>query len=411
MRSYKDWVHWLENRSIMPLVKPGLENTHKALWRAEILPLVDKNKVIHIAGTNGKGTTAKTLEQLLVSQNKSVGLYTSPHLTDTCERLRINNKNISKEEFVSLCERYEPLIEEFNLSHFESLTLFACHAFFKDNRVDYAIFEIGLGGTWDATNAIPHNTSVITTLGFDHMHILGNTIEEIADNKFGIIQHGNNVLHFPYSPALEKRLAEKVKKEEAHVIALPPYSFRVDTAGVLPKYILQSPWGEVGVSLMGERAIQNMWLALNVFNALGFDPQGALDVLSKIQWPARMTELKTNLSAPVYLSGDHNIQGLESLLEIVKQSRYENIYFILGLSKNRTHEEFLAHLKKVPRAKIILTRPEFNGIDPDNKVYPFYENAYSALATLKDTTSNDLVIVTGSLYLCGDLLKVPGPVL
>jgi dihydrofolate synthase/folylpolyglutamate synthase len=406
-RSYKDWIRFLENRSVMPLVKPGLENTRLALLEAGLLQDLDPEKIIHISGTNGKGTTAKTLEQLLLAQNKSVGLYTSPHLLDTCERLRVNNANISELEFIALCEKYIGLIEKWNLSHFEALTVFAVGFFFKQKAVDYAIFEIGLGGTWDATNAIPHQTSVIASIGYDHMNILGTNIEGIAENKFGIIQKNNKVLHFPYAENIQKFLAAKIKTESATAIPTGTAEYFVTETDSLPQYFLNTPWGKAKLSLLGARAAQNMWLALKTFAALGFDPRKGLKVLESIQWPARMTPWKGEFPVPVYLSGDHNIQGLESLIEILKHSHYRKLHFILGLSKNRSHKEFMEKLEQVPRSQITLTRPEFNGVDPENNTQPFYPHIKDALESLRtQVQSGDLVIVTGSLYLCGDLMRL-----
>jgi dihydrofolate synthase / folylpolyglutamate synthase len=405
-RSYQEWVQWLENRSLMPLVKPGLDNTRRALEDAGLLKNLDPKKIIHIAGTNGKGTTAKTLEQLLLSQNKSVGLYTSPHLIDTCERLRVNNRNIDTDLFVGLCKSYEPLIEKWNLSHFETLTLFAVDFFFKHHQVDFAIFEIGLGGTWDATNAIPHATSVITSIGMDHMNILGNDIKVIAENKFGIIHKNNKVLHFQYTPEIQQILIEKIKLEEATPVITGEPEFVVDDGGVLPTYFLVTEFGETKLSLLGRRAAQNMWLALKTFESLGFPLEKGLPVLENIQWPARMTPLSLDFPVPVYLSGDHNIQGLESLMEILLYAHYHEIYFILGLSKNRRHEDFVELLEEVPRSSILFTRPEFNGIEPEDDSRPFYKSPMEALTSLKTKVQKgDLVVVTGSLYLCGDLMR------
>ncbi len=406
IKTYSEWVHWLESRNIMPQVRPGLEHTKNALKEAGLLERVQPQKVIHIAGTNGKGTTAKTLEQLLLSQNKKVGLYTSPHLIDTTERICVNGAPISHAQFVSLCESYYFLIEKWNLSHFESLTLFSAAVFFALEPLDYAIYEIGLGGTWDATNAIPHATSIIVTLGFDHQHILGNTLREIADNKFGIIQKQNQVFHVPYGDDTTAQLEQKIiVTNSSRTCVLSPDVEIQKTAG-LPLYKIQYQNNLYPLALPGLRAAQNMWLAVNVFSFLGFSKIQGLKKLSQISWPARMTALPVPTRCPVYLSGDHNLQGLESLKEILQNTIYKRLKIVFGLSKNRMHQDFLTSLELIPNMDLILTKPKFNGIEPQNTKHPYFEKPVDALNfALNSSGPEDAIVVTGSLYLCGDILK------
>lgn len=405
--TYKDWVTWLETRNPMPLIRPGLEKTRSALVDAGILDLIDSKKVVLIAGTNGKGTTAKTLEQLLLAAGQNVGLYTSPHLTETTERIRIGGKEISQNAFASLCSHYRPIIEKWDLTHFEALTLFAADYFFKQKKVDWSIFEVGLGGTWDATNVIPHDYSIVTALGFDHMHILGKTLEEIAINKFGIIQKNNTVFHSAFPPDIQPVLQNRLKDTRSTEIEIPAAQYEIKKASPVSEYILKTDWGSAKLALPGARAAQNMLLALTVFKELGFDPRKYLNVLSQIQWPARMTQLNAPSPCPIYLSGDHNLQGIESLVEILQHSSFEKLFIILGVSKNRTPMEFLPAFARLKNVEITLTKPAFQGVTP--MVPPgmqFYENPIEALSAMtKKAQSKDLIVITGSLYLCGDYLK------
>ncbi|MBY0384735.1 hypothetical protein K2X05_06210 [bacterium] len=405
-RIYTEWVHWLESRNVMPQIRPGLKHTESAMNEVGLLKKVNPQKVIHIAGTNGKGTTAKTLERLLSSQGLKVGLYTSPHLIDTTERICINEKQITHDQFIAYCERYFDIIEKWNLSHFESLTLFSVSLFFQDDPVDYAIYEIGLGGTWDATNVIPHATSVIATLGFDHQHILGNTLSEIADNKFGIIKHNNSVFHLPYDKEIEEQLQKKILTTNSKVQKVTSPEIVIQKTSTLPQYFINYKNQFHELSLPGPRAAQNMWLALQVFASLGFPLEDGLKELKNIQWPARMTLLSQNTICPVYLSGDHNLQGVESLKEILKNATYSKIKILLGLSKNRVHEDFIKSLQQIPRSELYLTKPQFNGVEPENSALPYFSNPIDGLKTiLAKSQPNDMIVVTGSLYLCGDILR------
>ncbi len=405
-KTYAEWVHWLESRNVMPQVRPGLEHTECALKEAGLLQRVQPQKVIHIAGTNGKGTTAKTLEQLLLSQNKTVGLYTSPHLVDTTERICVNGTPISHAQFVSLCEAYYFLIEKWNLSHFESLTLFSAAVFFELDPVEYSIYEIGLGGTWDATNAIPHATSIIVTLGFDHQHILGNTLREIAENKFGIIQKQNQVFHVPYDNETTAQLEQKIKATSSSRTCVTAPKVEIQKTAGLPLYHIQYQNKFYQLALPGLRAAQNMWLAVNVFAAFGFSKIEGLKKLSQIVWPARMTALPVHTRCPVYLSGDHNLQGLESLKEILQNTKYNRLKVVFGISKNRMHQDFISSIELIPNVDLILTKPKFNGIEPQNTIHPYFEKPVEALNfALSTATVDDVIVVTGSLYLCGDILK------
>lgn len=406
--NYQDWIHWLEQRAPMPEKGPSIEPISLALKSSGLLSTIPAKRVIHIAGTNGKGTTAKTLQKLLQQQNLKVGLYTSPHLVDTCERIAINSDLITQNDFVDLLEKHYNTILQFELSHFETLTLLTVDYFFTKNKVDWAIFEIGLGGTWDATNAIPHDTSIITTLGLDHQHILGETIEEIADNKFGIIQKQNHVFHLAFSKETLIQNFHKIVDQQravAHLVPPPNFSVEKQSHG-LPKYYLNTPWGRALLSLPGARAAENMWLALNVFIHLGYSPEEGIATLSKIEWPARMTPIEINTACPIFLSGDHNIQGILSLTEILQQAQYKKLFVVLGLSKNRTHDGFITALQKLPRVTITLSRPSFRGVDPENKDFLFFENPIVAINhCLSTANSDDLIVVTGSLYLCGDVMR------
>ncbi|MEQ1723805.1 MAG: hypothetical protein ABL930_11560, partial [Pseudobdellovibrio sp.] len=196
--TYEQVVNYLEGLQIMPKSMPGLEKIKLALaetdWYADINP----NKVVVVSGTNGKGTTCAALESLLLDAKQKVGFYSSPHLVSTTERIRLNGASITESEFLKVFEQCLILIKKFELSHFEALTLMAGHYFFSSQwslRLDFAIFEVGLGGTFDATNAFPHKFCGITKLGLDHVNILGDNIVEIAKNKFGIVSKKSIVVH------------------------------------------------------------------------------------------------------------------------------------------------------------------------------------------------------------------------
>ncbi len=404
--TFKEWTTWLETRNIAPTIAPGLGRTEEALQKAGLIAAFRPERTIHIAGTNGKGTTARALEHLLVAAGQTVGLYTSPHLVSTCERLRVNQKSISEVDFVKLCEKHKATIEACNLSHFEALTVMALDYFSNEIKTDWMIFEIGLGGTWDATNAIPHSTSVITSIGYDHMNILGNTLESIASNKFGIIRPGNTVFHRRYNKEIEQLLHAKIESTHStgHPLELLAHTV---APGLVPQYCLQFANSSIPLQLPGVRTIENVSAAIQVYISLGFNSR-YVSSLSTLEWPARMTELPLlDGPCPVYLSGDHNEQGLESLCEILEQSTYQSLWIVLGLSKNRSHEPFVQRLRRLPRVQIVFTAPQFQGVCPEAQFTPFFSTPQECLEYIFKAvrSQQELVVVTGSLYLCGDFLR------
>lgn len=405
--TFKEWVKWLETRHLMPLIAPGLERTLHALERAQLLGKNSEEHTIHIAGTNGKGTTAKALEFLIASTGDSVGLFTSPHLVTTCERISVNGTLITEEEFVHLCEKHKDTILKCELTHFEALTLIAFDYFLTIKKTKWMIFEIGLGGLWDSTNAIPHKTSVITTIGLDHTHILGNTLEEIAHNKFGIIKDNNRVIHQTYPPGVTKLLEEKLNSTNSSAQTVHPLEYKIQKA-IVPKYSMIYKNQEIPLNLPGKRAIENMSTAITTFTSLGFSDVH-VQKLSQLQWPARMTPLNVSGAVcPVYLSGDHNEQGIESLCELLSNSTYERLFVVLGLSKGRSHSVFVSKLQSLRDCSVIFTAPRFQGVVPDLlKFFPYYAEPAGALSFgLSQANPKDLLVVSGSLYLCGDLLSL-----
>jgi dihydrofolate synthase / folylpolyglutamate synthase len=405
--TFKDWVTWLEKRHPMPLIAPGLERTLRALKGSGLYNTHDPKRTIHIAGTNGKGTTAKALAHLISSAGESVGLFTSPHLVTTCERIATNSHPIQEDEFVDLCKKHYVTIVESELTHFEALTLFAYDYFVNIKKTKWMIFEIGLGGLWDSTNAITHDTSVITTLGYDHMHILGNTIEEIAKNKFGIIHENNTVIHQTYTPSVNALLNDTISRTNSKNVVPKSWDYHVEPARI-PRYTLIVNDKKIALPIPGKRAVENISTAITVFLQLGFD-LSTVSSLERLSWPARLTPLDVPQSpCPVYLSGDHNEQGIESLYEILQYSTYAHLKVILGLSKNRSHADFTQHITKLRNTDIIFTAPSFQGVIPDDSNFaPFYKSPQMALEqTLFRAHHDDLIVITGSLYLCGDYLKL-----
>lgn len=410
-------VQFLESLQIMPKTMPGLQKIKKALEQTEWYSKINPESVIVVAGTNGKGSTCAILEALLLNADQKVGFYSSPHLVSTNERIRLNGENISEENFVKIFEECENLIRSCELSHFEALTLMAGHFYFSEKwnqKLDYVIFEVGLGGTFDATNVFPHRYSVITPLGIDHANILGNTLAEIAPNKFGIVHENNSVVFSRLPAELENLKNEVLKRTNSQGFEVPAADLEVQKTATEPKYILKTKWGQTELSLKGRRAGENAMAALATFANLGFDPAMHLKALNQVTWQGRMQKIEwPGADCPVYLSGDHNPHGVRSLLEILKDFSWNSIHIIAGIGVDKDAEEMLGEMTKLKNARLYLTVTPFKG-----RLLDQYPQSYLDLAVLKKenpvellndvakaASEGDLIIVTGSLYLVGEILK------
>lgn len=409
--TFNSTVTALEALNIMPKTMPGLDKLKQALQHKTWFKDLSSEKIITVAGTNGKGTTCAALQTLLLSAGKKVGLYTSPHLISTTERIRINGEQISEAQFVEIYRENQHLISQYDLTHFESLTLMAADCFFAKNDLDYAIFEVGLGGTYDATNVFPNRYSIITALAMDHQNILGNSVLEIAQNKFGIIKPNSKVFHHAL-PAEVIALFSKVLTE-TNSQAIPSIMGTVTCEkSNEPYWFLKTPWGKTLINLPGQRACENIMTALTVFEELGFEPQDHLHCLENIPWQGRMQKIKwPGIEAPVYLSGDHNIQGVQSLVHILNYFEWNELHLVVGIGQDKAAEEMLRILLALPRVKLHLTKTPFKGrsvVDYSEELRVKAVNENDDVVELLNSLTvaqNDLVVVTGSLYLVGQVLS------
>jgi dihydrofolate synthase/folylpolyglutamate synthase len=400
-------VNELEGLGIMPASMPSLEPMQRALARSGLLPRIHAERNIIIAGTNGKGTTAATLSRLLLSAGQRVGLYTSPHLVTTRERIRIDDEDLSEEDFTRAYRAVQGIVREERLTHFEALTLIAAHVLHSGDfgpPVEWAIWEVGLGGMFDATNAIPHSSVAITRLGLDHQSILGNSIEEIARQKFGVIGREAAVVHFPYEDSLSDLRGEIERETRCRWVPAR-----------LPEYEgAETAWGKAPLSILGDRAKENTAVALTLFEVLGFEVRAHLGALAQVRWPGRFSRLEwPGMPCPLYVSGDHNPQGIESLLRILETRKWETLHCIVGIGQDKDAEGMFEALSRLARIKFYLTETSFKPLTLEK--YPV-DITRRATAQDKDPTAlldrvagvarpGDLVVVTGSLYLVGTLLK------
>lgn len=357
---------------------------------------------IHIAGTNGKGSTAAIIEQILLEDgHKKIGKYTSPHLFSYTERFSINGVNIKEDELDKLVNEVIEADKKYDigLSEFEILTV-VCFLYFSRNNVDIAILEVGLGGRLDATNVIKKPlVSIITSISFDHKERLGDTIEKIAYEKAGIIKEDSRCAFLKSNKGYKTLLDIAVKK---NAIILPEINVKVEDGFA---YINNE---KTKFSLKGDFQSENLSLALTGISALPFKISDKVikNALSKVKWKFRMEDINYK-GANLLLDGCHNPDGARVLKDYL-QKYYgdKKIKFIFGCLKNKEYNLIL---------KTLYSK------DYDFCFYEFdYPNAlkYEDLGEFKNFLREiknpfaeinkkdfDLCVISGSLYMLGQIFK------
>ena len=407
----------------------GLDRTYRLL---ELLDNPQKDlKLIHIAGTNGKGSTTSMITKMLRGLGYKVGMYTSPFLEEFEERIQINGQNIPKEVLAELVTLIKPSIDKVkdegfgHPTEFEMITVIMLLYFRKEN-IDFGVIEVGLGGRLDSTNVIMPIISVITSISFDHTNLLGNNLRAIAAEKCGIIKKNIPTVVFPQNEEVMDVIINKCTMENSKL-----YKVNLDEAEVLDIVKGDKPFQRVKIKgrkeyiielpLLGEHQIYNLALAIKVIEVL--DSEGALSLnvesieksISDVTWKGRL-EVLTNKPL-VVIDGAHNIQGISTLkTNIKKYFSYENLYLILGILADKDVENMVKEITPLAKKVYAVTphsiraelakdlKKEVIKYNKNCKAYGTYEEAFNE--ALKDAGKNDLILASGSLYMIGDMRKL-----
>ncbi|MBS6043010.1 MAG: bifunctional folylpolyglutamate synthase/dihydrofolate synthase [Clostridium baratii] len=403
----------------------GLERTERLL---ELLGNPHKKiKVIHVAGTNGKGSTTSMIASMLINEGFKTGMYTSPFLEEFEERIQIDRKNISKEDLSAYVEivkeAVDKVIEE-GYTHPTEFEIITCIMFkyFYDKKVDYAVVEVGLGGRLDSTNVVNPVLSVITSISLDHTNILGNTIEEIAREKGGIIKENTPLILYPQEKieardVLSKICNEKsseiyeVKRENAKLIDINNEEFyqRIKINGLNKEY-------EINLKLLGEHQIVNCMVALTAVEVLskieGFKLKNIEKGIENAVWKGRLEVL--NKKPLIVIDGAHNIQGIKSLKENVeKYFNYDNMHLLIGILADKQVEDMINEIVPLSSDVVALTPNSYRAelaSELEKEIYKVNKNVKSFesykegfLSAYKKAKENDMILVTGSLYMIGEM--------
>ena len=378
-------------------------------------------KFIHLAGTNGKGSTAAMLEHAFRSSGFVTGLYTSPHLIDVRERFRVNGKAVPEDIFNAAGEELAKAAEGGNFTYFEFATVLAALIFCRAG-VDVVIWETGLGGRLDATNAVQSCASVITNIAFDHQNLLGNTLAEIAAEKAGILKEGvplfYNRLPDEAREVIEKRAGElncEIIPPEAEVS--PCEGYVLSEQGMMCQHFTYMGH-RYTLPLPGAMQRENFRLVRNVLCYFGrkwhFDAEAAMDSLRSTRWPGRCQLIRNT----VMIDGGHNPDGVQAftgaLKELYPGVRHPVVYGAFRDKDFASCVELLAGVASkfifvpVPAAERPVASAEELGALADRYGIPweYTEDTGEALTRAKaERSPAGVAVVSGSLYLTGDVLQ------
>ncbi|MFD1003076.1 bifunctional folylpolyglutamate synthase/dihydrofolate synthase [Ohtaekwangia kribbensis] len=316
-----------------------------------------KFKSIHIAGTNGKGSTSHMLASVLQSAGYKTGLYTSPHLKSFTERIRVNGKEVSEQFVVDFVNRIQPVIERVKPSFFE-ITVAMAFDYFVHEQVDVAVIEVGLGGRLDSTNVITPELSLITNIGWDHTDLLGDTLEKIAAEKAGIIKKNVPVVVSEQQPGIADVFRSKAAAETAPLrFASDVYTvqFREEKGTILFDALKNGKPAHTGIALplqgiYQQKNLAGVLCAIDVLRQQGWkitDEQlvdGLMKVMSQTGLKGRWQKLGTN--PLIVCDTGHNLDGVTQVVKQLQQLSYKRLFMVIGMVKDKDISGVLELLPK-----------------------------------------------------------------
>lgn len=367
--------------------------------------------IIHVTGTNGKGSTIAFMRELFVAHGKKVGTFTSPHIISIHDRICINGQPIAEEDFVRIAnqvkEMEKTLLETHDqLSFFELLTLIAL-LYFKEQGVDIVLLEVGIGGLLDTTNVVTGEIAVITSIGLDHQETLGDSLEEIAEQKAGIFKAGKKAVIAKLAPE-----AKLVCQKRARELAVELYQAGQDftlNAGDFSSSLANFSQLEIG--LEGAYQQENAALALETF-LLFMASRGEMveevlvrRALQETHWAGRLERIRPK----IYLDGAHNLPALSRLVEFIQgkiQQGYQ-VRILFGALKRKDYQGMLGYLtEQLPQVELKVTGFDYQGSLDEKDVagYDLIPSYGDFIREFEDKANGqDLLFVTGSLYFISEV--------
>lgn len=367
--------------------------------------------IIHVTGTNGKGSTTAFMRELFAVHGNKVGTFTSPHIISINDRICINGQPIVDEDFVRIAnqvkEMEKTLLETHDqLSFFELLTLIAL-LYFKEQRVGLVLLEVGIGGLLDTTNVVTGEIAVITSIGLDHQETLGDSLEEIAEQKAGIFKAGKKAVIAKLAPE-----AELVCQKRARELDVDLYQAGRDFALKAGNFSSSlARFSQLEIGLEGAYQQENAALALETFLLFmasreeGVEEELVRQALQETHWAGRLERIRPH----IYLDGAHNLPALTRLVEFIQgkiQQGYQ-VHVLFGALKRKDYQGMLAYLtEQLPQVELKVTGFDYQGSLEESDVsgYKLVDSYRDFISKFEENANNqDLLFVTGSLYFISEV--------
>jgi dihydrofolate synthase/folylpolyglutamate synthase len=388
-----------------------------------------KFKSVHVGGTNGKGSTSHMLAAILQVAGYKTGLYTSPHLVDFRERIRINGEMISEQSVIDFVEKHKSDFQDIQPSFFE-MTVGLAFEIFANEQVDIAIIEVGLGGRLDSTNIITPLLSVITNIGWDHMNILGDTLQLIAAEKAGIIKQHIPVVIGEYQPEVADIFLRKAAKEETELVfasdewevksKIKNQKSKVETLALEVTYNSQLITHNLQLDLTGTYQLKNIKTVLSAVDELR--KQGFVITDEHLQTALRQVKTLTGLHGrwevlctdPLTICDTgHNPEGIKEVLKNIAATPYEHLHMVIGMVNDKDISKVLNLLPA--NATYYFCRPDIpRGLEAESikkqaEKFDLHGNAYPSVkagltAAQQKAKNDDLVFVGGSTFVVAEVV-------
>ncbi len=371
-------------------------------------------RIVHVAGTNGKGSTCAMIEAALRGAGRRTGLFTSPHLVEPAERIQIAGRPVSREDFSRAFDAVHAAVDALiernaidgHTSYFETITAMGFWLF-REAAIEWLVLEVGLGGRLDATNCVMPELCVITPVDFDHEQYLGGTLESIAFEKAGILKAGVPAVIAPQHPeamAVIEARAQELGVECARAADWTVRDLDIDARGCRYRAVNAGASMEVRCPLAGEHQVVNSLTAALALSRLGVDPEG----MATAVWPGRLERVSEQ--PEIILDGAHNPAGARALAAYIKRFYGgRRVRMIYGTMRDKAIEEIAEVL--LPLAdNLVLTAPESpRALRPavirdflDRPGVRVAENVAQAIQMMQPAQENDVLFITGSLFLVGE---------